>query len=251
MIARADGPPMRPLLGRPSIRHLLLLMGTTGAAVWLMHAPAAATRVEGLIAVGCAPFYGVALWALLIAAIALGRGDAGVRVAAQPGHWLLFILGAGFGGVALFWRLLLVMEAMPHPPPQVFLPVMAGLFFAVFLMLVTAVLIFAALLEGVSEARWRAVFWLLAGIVPGPAACGCCLFAIVPSRGAFDVLMPVALLGIVAAMLIAAVLAAGLDLARRTPRDIWHWIGVACLFATVVHVSLLAIVVIPLQNARI
>lgn len=252
MMARADAPLIRPLLGRPSVGHLLLLMATTGVAVWLMQAPSAATTVEALVSVGCAPFYGVALLALLVATIAFCRGEVeSSHITAQPGHWLLLILGAGFSGVALFWRLLLILDSSrAELPPGVFVPAMLGIFFAVFLGLVSACLIFAALYEGVDEPRWRAVFWLLAGMVPAPLTCACVLSAIDPLGGAMESVVAMLFFGTVAATPLAAAVAAGRDVALRKRRDIWHWIGVACLFATVIHIALLALLVVPLQYAR-
>jgi len=243
MIAPADARPARLLRERPSIRLLLLVTAMTAVAVWLLQPPSTATTLEAVVSVFAAPFYGVALAALLIAAIAVGRRTLDTYGASEPGHWLLFIHGAGFAGVTLFWRTIINLGT------QVWL-VMPGLFLGGFLLLVTAILIFASLYEGVTERRWRAVFWLLAAVVPIPFACGCCSlpFGVPDSQAEFFALT--ALLGIVGGMLLATIVASAKDIALRQPRDLWHWAGVACLFATVFHVALLVLVVVPRQYAR-
>jgi hypothetical protein len=203
-------PPESPFYGRLSIAHLLLITAGSAIAVWLQQPPGMESSVVAVtLAVTLAPVYGTAM-----AAIVISLSQRPARpFAAQPGHWLLLLIGNVFAGLGLAWRMAFMVRSPGAPVPKALL-FMAAVAIAWPLLLTFALVFFIQAVRDVRQpAPWRLVFWLFAGTVFLP----CCLPA-----------LPV-----------AALYAVVEDLREPQHRDLWHWFGVAALFGVVMHLTLL------------
>jgi len=229
-------PPAEPLYGRLSIAHLLLITAGSAVAIWLMQPPnGKAGTLEVVISAIFAPVYGTGL-AILVLAFLRGRGQ-WLVIAEEPGHWLLLIVGGGFTGPALLYRSgswLSQPPATPQPLEMFFIVV--GICGAVFLILSVGVTLLVVLAEYHDSRRWRTVFWLLGITLITPlTCCGCMVF---DNGGVYYG-------ALVALLLASAAYAAAVDIRERQYRDLWHWLGVAALFAAVCHAALFLFVILP------
>jgi hypothetical protein len=225
-------PPLGPLYGRLSIAHLLLITAGSAVAIWLMQPPnGKADAVAVAISVFFAPVYGTAL-AVTMMAFLRARSQ-WVAIAEEPGHWLFIIIGGGFAGPALMMRSGSWINQSPAAKPQHAEALLAfgGICVAVALTLMAVVSLLVVLAEYRDSRRWHTVFGLLAATLITPTCCG----------PVGILVFPPALLGLLGATAYAAVT----DFKERQYRDLWHWLGIAALFAAVCHAVLFLILVLP------
>jgi hypothetical protein len=230
-------PPEGPLYGRLSIAHLLLITAGSAVAIWLMQPPnGKASTLEVAISVIFAPVYGTAL-AVNVLAFVRARSQ-WVTIAEEPGHWLLIIIGSGFAGPALLIRSASWISQSPAPSPQpageIFLA-FAGICVAIALLLEASVSLLVVLAEYRDSHRWQAVFWLLGVVAVGPVTC-CGYLGSYAGGGVYAAL--------IALLLISSAYAAAIDIRERQYRDLWHWLGVAALFAATCHAALYILVIV-------
>ena len=230
--------PEPPFYGRLSIAHLLLITAGSAAAIWLMQPPNGnAGRLDVIISVSFAPVYGTALAVLVLAFRRVLT--VGIPIATEPGHWLLLIIGSGFAGPVLLIRSGSLISQSPAPMPQpageVFLA-FAGIGVGIAILLMAGASLLVVIAEYHDSQRWQAVFWLLGAVTVSPVTCCGCL---VPKEGG------ALYAALVAALVGSAAYAAVSDVLERQYRDLWHWLGVAALFAAITHAALFLLVFLP------
>jgi len=206
--------------------------------VMLMHPPGAArppARVA-LVNAAFAPVYGLAMLTLVIAI--RRRWRLRQPPAAQPGHWLLAIIGSGYLSGVLFVRTLLWLWGRSDARPLI-VPIMGvgGIVIGAVVWLLCALLVLAAIDELWAARPWRLAFQFLGCTLCTLLSIGCCASA--PLNGPFAFIAPTAALLLT---LITVLYAASDDLLKGERRDLLHWLGVGSLFAVVAHlVALIAL----------
>jgi hypothetical protein len=227
-----------PQVNRLTIAHLLLWTATTAVALsqcgrppplseigvgdLVMPADSDAQKAElqqqirrilekqYLVGLTFAPIYGLALAGMVLAGWRTVTARFGFP--AQPGHWLLVVIG----GATTLMAAKLQLQSLPSASNgvQSLLAVIA-----------TAMSLVAGMKVGNSP--WRYPFFTFAGSL--------ILLALVPvmqSEG--PTLFAIALIGS-GGIPFMGLLCAGADLADRKRFDVFHWIGVATLFGVAGH----------------
>lgn len=162
------------------------------------------------------------------------------QLPAQPGHWLLAIIGGGYLGAAILFRTVLWMHKLSNPHPTLGFVAGAGIVAGVVVLLFSAFLVLTAIDELWPQRPWRLAFQLLGSTLLSLLFVGCCIRG--PFSGSDVFVVPT---GVLLLTLITAAFAASGDLLQGERRDLLHWLGVGAFFAVVAHVVALILLLWP------
>jgi len=229
---------------RVSIADLLLVTLGTAIVIWFwLPIRRELNDAETTVIVLFAPVYGSAIAFVFVS---LYRAQNSLMpFATQPGHMLLLLIGTTTAAIGLLAR------GVPTPTEDVqkleglttVCRVACALTGAGLLIFSAGLLLALALGTSEESPRWRWVFQLIAASIAVLFLGGCCVP--VPHMSWYSPLVTVSGLLIVGTpilLLAASIVAIVEDLAHRTPRDFWHWLGLAAFFGIPLQIVVLAIV---------
>lgn len=223
-------------INRLSIADLLLITLGTAIAIWILQPSGTAPGIaQATVAIVFAPLYGAAIAATLLAISRSHRNLA--PFATQPGHRLLLLIGTTFAAIGLAAKGI-SNHGQTRGMWSPVLDTLCVLVAAVLLLFSAGLLLSMAFGELEESPRWRRVFQLTAAMVAVPFVGGCCLDPLGGRPFPLVVILAIPVFG-TPILLFATMLAAIIeDLWRQSPRDFWHWIGVAAFFGIPSHLVL-------------